>query len=317
VNSNNSKLAQEIDELLQSVKGKTLGGRYIVSDILGIGGMSVVLLGRDILTNSAVALKTLKPSLNHEPFMVARFQQEIISLGKLDHPNVIGAQDCVSAESGQPFIVMEYLHGLTLEDLIKQQGRLPLPRINPIFQQVCLGLKHAHDQGVIHKDLKPANIMLVPDGRKEVVKLFDFGLAKVLEEEPMRRTAKGTVVGSAAYMSPEQCHAENEHSIDERSDVYQIGAVMYEAFTGRVPFYQVSNSEILNKHICEYPPAFKTVIPEDPGPPLFEAVVFIAMAKAPEQRFQNMNELKAALDAVFNGSTAVQESLLKRRRQLV
>jgi serine/threonine-protein kinase len=173
VNSDNSNFAHEIAELLQSVKGKTLGGRYIVSDILGVGGMSVILMGRDILTNMPVALKTLKPSLNHEPFMVARFQQEIVSLAKLDHPNVVGAQDCVSAESGQPFIVMEYLHGLTLEDLIQQEERLPLTRLNPIFQQVCLALKHAHSQGVIHKDLKPANIMLVAEGHKEVVKLFE------------------------------------------------------------------------------------------------------------------------------------------------
>jgi eukaryotic-like serine/threonine-protein kinase len=105
VNSENSKFGHEIDELLKSVKGQTLGGRYVVSDILGVGGMSVILIGRDILTNSTVALKTLKPSLNNEPFMVARFQREIISLAKLDHPNVVGAQDCVSAESGQPFIV--------------------------------------------------------------------------------------------------------------------------------------------------------------------------------------------------------------------
>ena len=316
MNSDNSNFAHEIAELLQSVKGKTLGGRYIVSDILGVGGMSVILMGRDILTNMPVALKTLKPSLNHEPFMVARFQQEIVSLAKLDHPNVVGAQDCVSAESGQPFIVMEYLHGLTLEDLIQQEERLPLTRLNPIFQQVCLALKHAHSQGVIHKDLKPANIMLVAEGHKEVVKLFDFGLSKILQEEPMRRTAKGTVVGSAAYMSPEQCRSENEHSIDERSDVYQIGAVMYEAFTGRVPFYKAKNTEILNKHIFEYPPSFATVMAEDPRQPVFEAVVFIAMAKAPEQRFQNMDELKAALDAVFSGSVPVQESLLIRRMQL-
>jgi serine/threonine protein kinase len=232
------------------------------------------------------------------------------------HNNVVGAQDCVCSESGQPFIVMEYLHGYTLDDLIQQHGPLPLTRLNPIFQQVCDALKHAHGQGVIHKDLKPANIMLVADGHKEIVKVFDFGLAKILEEEPMRRTAKGTVVGSAAYMSPEQCHAENEHAIDERSDVYQIGAVMYEAFTGRVPFYKARNTEILNKHIYEYPPSFASVIPENPGPSVFEAIVFIAMAKAPEQQFQNMDELKAALDAVFNGSDAVQEILLKRRRKL-
>jgi serine/threonine-protein kinase len=306
----------EIEALWASVKGKTLGGRYVVLDILGTGGMSVVLMGRDILTNRPVALKTLKPSLNHEPFMVARFQREIVSLAKLDHINVVGAQDCVSSDSGQPFIVMEYLHGRTLEDLIFQEGRLPLVRLNPIFQQVCLALKHAHEQGVIHKDIKPANIMLVAEGHKEVVKLFDFGLSKILEEDPIRRTAKGTVIGSAAYMSPEQCRSENEHSIDERSDVYQIGAVMYETFTGRVPFYKAKSSEILNKQICEYPPSFATVMPENPGAPVFEAIVFIAMAKSPEQRFQNMDELKAALDAVLTGSPDVQESLLKRRLAL-
>jgi serine/threonine protein kinase len=256
--------------------------------------MSVVYKANQLRVNRHVAVKTLRMQLDSKPIYRERFQNEINLLCALSHPNIVTVYDCVIGPDDQPYVIMDYLRGRSLEVLIGQEGPLPVDRFLRIAVQVCGALDHAHRKGVIHRDLKPGNIVLMDD-ESDFVKVVDFGLAK-LNDTNRRLTQSGELWGSPPYMSPEHCQSKPE---DERSDLYSFGAVMYEMLTGKDPFhYATSVYELIQIHINTDPPPLAEANPLVHVPAELEAVIFKSMAKKPEDRYQTAADLRDALVAV-------------------
>lgn len=277
--------------------GTCVGGRYSIEKVLGAGGMSVVYQARQLGMDRIVALKTLHLELTNEPVILQRFQREIMTLSRLNHPNIVTVYDCLIGENNQPFIVMDFVDGQSLEDLLFKERRLSPEKSRKIFIQVCNALEHAHRHGVIHRDIKPGNIMLT--GRPEdvdYVKVVDFGLAKLTESNSQKLTQTGHLWGSAPYMSPEQCQANEEVEVDSRTDIYSFGAVMYEVLTGADPFLGDTIMDTLWKHLNEDPARFSQVDPSLKISPMVESVVFKALEKHREDRYQSMAELREAIE---------------------
>lgn len=279
--------------------GTKLADRYQILSVIGHGGMGVVYKARHELMEREVAIKILKADLITDSMSVKRFQQEARAACKLKHPNVITLFDFgVSPATGQPYLVMDYLKGISLADVIKKDGHIGVDRTVRIFLQACRALEHAHNQGVIHRDLKPGNIMLTEtDDEKDFVKVVDFGVAKLIgpgaEEEAQRLTQTGEVCGSPVYMSPEQCMGQ---TLDPRSDIYSMGVVIYETLTGKLPILGKTMVDTMSKHISEMAPSFNTVRPDLYIPERVEGVVFKALAKDPGERQQSMAELERELE---------------------
>lgn len=288
----NAILARPIRDPL--IGTKLAGGRYEILDVLGEGGMSVVYKAKQELVDRIVAIKTLKVKMLSDPMLLKRFEREVKTLSRLNHPNIVTVYDCI-VENGQPYFVMDFLQGCSLQDLIKSEKRLTAGRCKNIFGQVCGAVEHAHRNGIVHRDLKPANIMLMEISGQEFVKVVDFGLAK-LGEEAQRLTQTGEIWGSPLYMSPEQC---NGHGMDARSDIYSLGSVLYESLTGRVPFAGTSFLDTIQKVVSLPPPTFATSAPDLKMPPEIEAIVMRCLEKDPDKRYQSMAEMKDAMDRVF------------------
>lgn len=271
--------------------GTTLGDRFYIEEVLGSGGMSVVYKAKQLAVNRHVAIKTIRVQLDSKPVYRERFEREISSLCALSHPNVVTVYDCIIGEDGQPYVVMDYLRGRSLETLIEADGPLPVDRFARISMQVCSAMDHAHKRGIIHRDLKPGNIVLMDD-EMDFVKVVDFGLAK-LSEDNRKLTQSGELWGSPPYMSPEQCMGE---SGDERSDIYALGCVMYEMLTGKDPFwYATTIFELIQRHVNTVPASFSEVNPAAVVPYAVESVIFQAMEKNPVSRFNSALELRDAL----------------------
>jgi len=271
--------------------GTTLDGRFHIEEVLGRGGMSVVYKATQTRVNRHVAIKTMRLQVDSKPIYMERFQREIASLCALNHPNIVTVYDCLVGPDEQPYVVMDYLRGRSLEALIESEGSISLERFASISMQVCSALDHAHKKGIIHRDLKPGNVVLL-DEETDFVKVVDFGLAK-LNEDNRKLTQSGELWGSPPYMSPEQCMGE---SGDERSDIYSLGAVMYEMITGLDPFHDATTIfEFIQRHIHAVPPAFFQVNPNVTVPIKLEAAIFKALEKAPEDRFQSAQELQDAI----------------------
>jgi len=284
--------------------GTKLAGKYEIMSVLGTGGMGVVYKGRQDVMDRIVAIKMLQSHHLNDSMSVKRFQQEGRATCKLNHPHIITVYDFgISQQTGQPFIVMDYLQGVPLSDIIKQEGQVSVDRSMKIFQQSADALGHAHKQGIIHRDLKPSNIVLISyDGDKDFVKVVDFGVAQIMEdaqgstENHQRLTQMGEVCGSPVYMSPEQCQG---HKLDQRSDIYSMGIVMYETLTNRLPLLGRTMVETMRKHIEDPPPKFSEVRPDLYIPERVEQVILKALAKDPADRHQSMehlvNELELAI----------------------
>ncbi len=270
--------------------GTTLDGRFVIEGILGQGGMSVVYKAHQARVNRPVAIKTLKLHVEDKANYRERFQREINSLCRLNHPNVVTIYDCIIGPDDQPYIIMDYLSGKSLEKLLVDEGPLHLERFSRIFVQVCSALDHAHKKGIIHRDLKPGNIVLMDD-EMDFVKVVDFGLAK-LGQDSLKLTHSGELWGSPPYMSPEQCMGE---SGDERSDIYALGTVMYELITGIEPFSGKSVYELIQQHINDYPQRLKERNPNLTNIGSVEEVIFTALAKDPDHRFQSAQEVQDAI----------------------
>lgn len=278
--------------------GTVLDDRFEIEEVLGSGGMSVVYKANQLRVNRHVAVKTLRMQLDSKPIYRERFQNEINLLCALSHPNIVTVYDCVIGADDQPYVIMDYLRGRSLEVLIGQDGPMPVERFLRIAVQVCGALDHAHRKGVIHRDLKPGNIVLMDD-ESDFVKVVDFGLAK-LNDTNRRLTQSGELWGSPPYMSPEHCQSKPE---DERSDLYSFGAVMYEMLTGKDPFhFATSVYELIQIHINTPPPSLAETNPLVSVPADLEAVIFKTMAKLPEDRYQTASELRDALIAVSGGT---------------
>jgi serine/threonine-protein kinase len=277
--------------------GTVIAEKYKVLDRIGDGGMGQVYKAKHVLMKRIVAIKVLLPSLVSSGPALKRFQQEAEAASSLNHPNILTVFDFGVSENGLPYMVMDFLEGITMAQVLDEEGHLDLHEAVPIFIQCCAGLAHAHQKGVIHRDLKPSNVMLVDfDGQPNFVKIFDFGIAKLIPtegDESKHLTQTGDVFGSPLYMSPEQCGGKE---LDHRSDIYSLACVMYRCLTGCPPLAGSSLVECMYKHVNEMPPRFSDICPEYSLPEAVEAIIFKAMAKSRDDRYSSMSELKEALE---------------------
>jgi serine/threonine-protein kinase len=268
-----------------------LSRRFRIVRRLGAGGMGTVFLAEQIAVgNRPVALKVLLRKLLDDPEFLLRFQNEAASTGRIRHPNVVTIYESGQSDDGSPYIAMEFLEGETLRQTLKRRGALPLAECAEILQQIARGLNAAHKLGILHRDLKPDNIFIThtEDGER-VVKVVDFGLAKM--RESATHTLTGTVLGTPAYMSPEQCLGMKSEQLDARSDLYALGVIVYEMLTGRVPFHSDTPVGYLHKHITDAPPPLRVATPGLDVAPQVEGVVMKALAKEREQRQASVLDL--------------------------
>jgi serine/threonine protein kinase len=270
--------------------GSKFSEYYEILSPLGTGGLSRVFLARHISSNREVALKLLHSHLAADTSSIQRFQREAKTLSKLSHPNLVTVEDFMISPDGIPFIVMEYLEGESLQNVLKREGKIAWRDSVELFLQICKGLSHAHNKGIIHRDLKPGNIMLVPNKGSVLVKVVDFGLVKSNDVDSMGRiTATGEVFGSPMYMSPEQCQG---RPVDRRSDVYALGCLLYECLAGHAPFVGANVIETLSMQL-------KSPVPELPAelqlPAWLSDAVKKSLNKDPDARFQSIDDFGGAL----------------------
>ncbi len=281
--------------------GKIIAQRYLVKKHLGRGAMGSVFLAEHVVLKSPYALKILHPELSSHEETVQRFIREAQTTASIQHPNVCSSSDFGKLPDGSFYLVMEYLEGVTLRDLNKQMPQLPAERAIHITTQMLNALGKAHDLGIVHRDLKPENIMLIHlHGDPDFVKIMDFGLASLApqnqDEEAVRLTMTGIVYGTPVYMSPEQVRADRH--IDARADLYAIGAMLFEMLTGTIPFQGPNVTALLAQHLTEPVCSIHERAPGLTAPRSFDAVIQKAMAKKPEDRFQNAQEFVFALNAI-------------------
>jgi serine/threonine protein kinase len=268
--------------------GMMVAERYTILSLIGHGSTTSVYKAQDAQRNKVVVLKMLHIHSMASDLTLRRFEQECETLALLKHPNIVTHYDSGTTDQGQPFLVMEYLDGKTLKQLIDEKGFVEVVDALPIFMQACAGLAAAHERSVVHRDMKPANIMVMPDENgKFRVKLLDFGVAKILVqgETFQTKTQTGEMLGTLLYMSPEQCLDE---FLDERSDVYSLGCVFYEALTGTPPLCGRTAFETMNKHLSQKPQRFANVRPDLVFPDDLERIVQKAVEKSPAQRYQKI-----------------------------
>jgi len=294
--------------------GVVVGTHYQILSLIGRGGMSTVFKARHQLLKKMVALKILTPQFRVDQQKLLRFQQEAISVGRLDHPNIIKIYEFALPEDREPYLVMDYVEGSTLADEIARNP-LPLSRALNIFKQICRGLSHAHKMGVIHRDLKPSNVMIESDDStgkiqptSEKIKIVDFGIAKVLTPElpTVKLTQTGEIFGSPLYMSPEQCMGK---SLDARSDIYSLGCLIFETLTGKPPFEGLSVLETIHLHLYGVPPLTTTYAPSLEHSEAVNSIILRCLAKNPDDRYQSMEAVLYALERL-DGSA--RESFLQR-----
>ena len=268
--------------------GTLFAGRYDIQSILGKGGMGIVYKAHDRELDDLVAIKTLRSEvLSADPTLLDRFKQEIRLARRITHPNVLRTHD-LGEWNGLRYLSMEFVKGLTLKHLLESDEILPTPVGLRIAKQVCAGLAAAHEVGVIHRDVKPQNILIEPTGG---LKIMDFGIARLTEDRGM--TATGTVIGTPDYMSPEQARGV---PLDFRSDIYSTGIVLYEVFSGSLPFDGDSPLAVVLKHVNEPPP-----LPQSKNPridPKIAVIIIKCMQKEPAARYQSVGELYEALAKV-------------------
>ncbi|WP_227766922.1 Stk1 family PASTA domain-containing Ser/Thr kinase [Zhaonella formicivorans] len=267
--------------------GKTLGNRYEIAEKIGGGGMAVVYKGKDKLLNRAVTIKVLREQFVSEEDFIKRFRREAQAVASLSHPNIVSIYD-VGHEEDFHYLVMEYVEGQNLKEIIQKRAPVePLEAIDYLIQ-IMDALEHAHDNKVVHRDIKPHNILVTKGGK---VKVTDFGIAQAISSATVTYT--GTMVGSVQYISPEQAKGE---VTGVQADIYSAGVVLYELLTGRLPFEGDTAIGIALKHIqSDFVPPSELVTGI---PPALERIVLKAMAKEPEMRYQSAREMRAALEKV-------------------
>jgi serine/threonine-protein kinase len=276
-------------------RAQVFNGRYEIVRPIARGGMADVFLARDQLLDRPVALKVLFPELSVDRSFVERFRREAQAAANLAHPNVVSVYD-FGEEDGVSFIVMEFVDGRTLTSLLRSEGPLPADRAATVGADVAAALAFAHRNGVVHRDVKPGNVLIDTSGH---VKVTDFGIARAANTEE-NLTQAGAVMGTATYFSPEQAQG---HPVDGRSDVYSLGVVLYEMTTGQAPFAGDNPVSIAYKHVQEVPPTPRSINPA--VPPAFEAIVLQAMAKDPDRRYPTAEELRADLLRFRQGRAVV------------
>ena len=266
--------------------GKVLDGRYQIEDVLGEGGMGIVYRAVHTTLGKQLAIKVLRPEVSRKEEILARFKQEARSASAIGNQHIIDISDFGVLRDGSTYFVMEFLGGQSLTQALRD-GKFETARTIHVTKQLCNALGAAHEIGVVHRDLKPDNVQLVPrDGTSDFVKVLDFGIAKV-GGASSKLTQAGQVFGTPHYMSPEQCAGS---AVDNRTDIYALGVMMYEMATGQVPFDADNLMGILTKHMYENPILPREFDPPTDVPPALEAVIMKALAKKPDTRYQSMNE---------------------------
>ena len=286
------------------MSNKVLAGRYELFERVGEGGMSVVYKAKDKLLNRFVAIKILKPEFINDHKFIDSFRRESQAAASLSHPNIVNIYD-VGREGNIHYIVMELIQGKTLSDYIKEQGPMPYPKVIALSKQIAAALAFAHKNHIIHRDVKPHNVMITPNG---TAKITDFGIAKAVNAATIVDNTEG-IIGSVHYFSPEQARG---GYVDEKSDIYSLGIVMYEMLTGRVPFDGDNPVNIALMHINgEMVPPSKLV---DGVPPALEHIILKCTDKYPVNRFASADELIEALNNLEFVSTVVGDSVLVNGR---
>src|SRR2546423_3978894 len=283
---------------LHDVKRDEMIGRVVgswrVVKVLGEGGMGAVYMGEHPGIGSKVAIKMLHPRFDADERIVKRFFNEAKAVNVIGHENIVNILDFNVADGGRHYFVMEFLQGRPLQALVQAGAPLPFQRVGPILLQCCRALQAAHDRGIVHRDFKPDNVFLLDQARRtDFVKLVDFGIAKLTDTSNAHLTQTGTVMGTPAYMSPEQ--AAGDSSIDARSDIYSLGVTMFQMVTGKLPFADAGPSfgRILAAHLQQAPPLPRTLNPDVPAE--LEEIVLKTLEKSPDDRYPSMSELHDVL----------------------
>ncbi len=281
-------------EGIDPLVGRVLDGKYAIEESLGRGGMGAVYRARHLLIGDEVAIKILRPEMAKDEDAVERLRREAQAARHLRNPHTINVIDFSATEDGLVFLVMEFVRGRSLREVLRDERRLDLRRVAAIVVQIADGLDHAHRQGIVHRDLKPDNVMLEPaEPDREVVRVLDFGIAKLSDTDTKLRTltSDDTILGTPCYLSPEQC---GTGEVGPRSDVYSLGIMLYEMVTGDVPFDGRSAIEVARQHLFaqpEPPRARNTSLSSQA-----EAVILRALAKEPEDRYGSAGELAGAFE---------------------
>jgi len=277
--------------------GSVLDGRYRIDAVLGTGGMGRVYRGEHTGIGRAVAIKVLHADLNRNREAAQRFQREAIASGRLDHPNIVGVSDFGVVDDGPCYLVMEALEGESLGERLEREKRIPWRDAVEILRGVLHGLRHAHDRGVVHRDIKPDNVFLARKDGEVIVKILDFGIAKLYAGSPddPASTRAGLTVGTPAYLSPEQAVG---GEIKPASDLYSTTILLFEMLTGRAPFEDKDPLAMLGAHVSREPPRVAEVAPDVVIPPALEDVIQHGLVKSQADRISSANQYLAALDGV-------------------
>ncbi|WP_305093235.1 Stk1 family PASTA domain-containing Ser/Thr kinase [Prescottella sp. R16] len=275
---------------------RNLSSRYELGETLGFGGMSEVHRARDLRLSRDVAVKVLRADLARDPTFYLRFRREAQNAAALNHPAIVAVYDTGEAETDSgplPYIVMEYVDGDTLRDIVRAEGPMAPRRAMEVVADVCAALDFSHRNGIVHRDIKPANIMI---NRAGAVKVMDFGIARAIADGTSTMTQTAAVIGTAQYLSPEQARGEQ---VDARSDVYSLGCVLFEILTGEPPFTGDSPVAVAYQHVREDPRTPSLVNPAIP--PVLDSVILKAMSKNPANRYQSAAEMRSDLVRILGG----------------
>lgn len=273
---------------------KVLSGRYEIVEKIGSGGMAIVYKAKDNLLGRIVAIKVLREQFDSDEGFVKRFRREAQSAASLSHPNIVSIYD-VGKDGSEDYIVMEYVHGKTLKELIKSESPIPHQKAIRIIRQIGEALAHAHANNIIHRDIKPQNILITPEGRAKVT---DFGIARAVSSATLTHT--GDIVGSVHYLSPEQ--AKGSH-INQQSDIYSLGIILYELVTGKVPYDGDTPITIALKHIQEEPMHPGNIVSGVSKE--LDAIIMKAIAKSVDDRYKSAEEFLADLNKIETGETII------------
>jgi serine/threonine-protein kinase len=269
---------------------QVLGERYEIGGVLGRGGMAEVHRGRDLRLGREVAVKVLRSDLARDPSFQVRFRREAQAAASLNHPAIVAVYDTGEDRGptgATPYIVMEYVEGETLRDVLRREGPLPPERAMSLAADICGALDFSHRNGIVHRDVKPGNVMITPQGS---VKVMDFGIARAVSDSAATMTSTAAVIGTAQYLSPEQARGEG---VDARSDVYSLGCLLYELVTGAPPFTGDSPVAVAYQHVREDPRLPSSINPRVPAE--LDAILLKAMSKNPANRYQSAADMRSDL----------------------